>query len=151
MTAQSAVADANAVIGLTRGGVFPLLARQYAVLYVPPSVVQEVVVKGHGRPGASELAQALGSWVRELTPGAAPVGPMAAGLSAADRDVLAIAREQGVDHILSSDDGVYREATRLGLICLSVLEVIARMKREGLITSVRVVLDAMLAAGHHCS
>lgn len=148
MKIPAAAADANAVIGLAKGGVFHLLAQRYGVLYVPPSVTAEVVGKGAGRPGASELAHALGNWVQEVAPAASAGGPVSPGLSAADRELLAIAREKGVDHLLSSDDGVYREAMRLGMICLSTLEVVVHLKRHGLIPHVRPVLDAMLKAGH---
>jgi predicted nucleic acid-binding protein len=148
MTAFVAVADANAIIGLAKGGVFHLLAKRYSVVYVPPSVTEEVTIKGTGRPGAIELSQVLGSWVREVVPGLAASRSYSSGLSTADRDVLGIAQERGADHILSSDEGLYREAMRLGLTCLSTLEVIVQLKRDGLINNVRTVLDAMLGAKH---
>jgi predicted nucleic acid-binding protein len=142
------VGDANAVIGLAKGGVFDHLSRLFARFLVPPRVTEEVVVKGHGKPGAAELAGALGAWVTEVAPDPSVLPASAAGLSTADRDVLAVAVAERADYVLTDDRDLRREASRLSMDCLGTAEVVVLMKDRGLVTSVRTVLDQMQTAHH---
>jgi predicted nucleic acid-binding protein len=143
-----AVADANAVIGLVKGAVFAQLPQLFTIVWVPQKVTEEVVVRGRGKPGASELSQALGKWVLEVAPDPAALSQFAAGLSIADREVLAVARAESADFILTDDQDLRREASRFQLACLAVPEVLLLLKDRTVITSVRSVLDRMLAAQH---
>lgn len=143
----SAVLDANAVIGLAKGSVFHHLANLYSDLYVPTAVVHEVTVQGSGRPGAAELAGAVGAWIDEVTPDPSWLAPLIGFASPADREVVAVARHKGVDHILSDDSALKREAIALGMDCLGVPEVVVLLKHAGLIAAVGPILDGMIQAG----
>jgi uncharacterized protein len=143
----SGVADSNTVIGLAKGGVFGLLAQVFAPLYVPPAVMYEVVVQGHGRPGAAELAQAAGRWVTEDPVDPPMLQQLPTTLDPADREVLAVAKRRAVDHVLTEDHQLRQQATRHGLTCLLASEVVVLFKREGLIPAARPVLDQMRAQG----
>jgi predicted nucleic acid-binding protein len=65
----------------------------------------------------------------------------------ADREVLAVAQERGVDHILTSDEQLARHAGRAGLRCLPVSLVVVLLKEQGLVSTVRPVLDRMRQRG----
>jgi predicted nucleic acid-binding protein len=148
MNPLRAVGDANAMIGLAKGGVFDQIVQLFPVFFVPTNVSQEVVVKGQGRPGSSELARALQTWATEVTPDLSVIQQTAPALSVADRAVLAVALAVGADFVLTDDRDLRREAHRLQLACLGIAEVVVLMKERGVITSVRSVLDQMLAARH---
>src|SRR5437016_1836504 len=139
----SGVLDANEVIGLSKGGVFQHLAALYAPLYVPADVRREVIEEGHGRPGAAELAGALGAWIVEVTPDPATVAAFAALPSLGDREVIAVAVANSVDHVLSEDLAVAREARLLCLTCLASAQVVVVMKSQGCIPAVKSVLNRM--------
>jgi predicted nucleic acid-binding protein len=142
------VLDANMIIALAKGGVFHLLASLFQPLYVPSGVVLEVVGQGQGLPGSSELAQALGQWVSEVTPTGASVRRLGIGLrAAADRQVIAVAHSRAIDYILTSDGEIIQEAVRHGLACLEVTDVIVLMKRRGLVPLVQPILDRMRQNG----
>jgi uncharacterized protein len=143
----SAVSDANVVIGLAKGEVFPHLAALYSPIYVPPAVRHEVIDQGQGRPGEAELAQALGSWIVEVAPDPAILQTLPATGSVADREVLAVALERGTDHILSDDGVVRREAAQRNRVCLQTPQVVVLMKDQGLISEVKPVLDRMRQRG----
>ncbi len=81
MTMLTGVLDANAIIGLCLGGVFGLLPSLYTPMYLPPLVTAEVIASGSSRPGAAELAQALGVWITEDTPDPAAVSRFSTALS----------------------------------------------------------------------
>src|SRR5213593_2878160 len=90
MSALTAILDAMVVIGLAKGGVFDQLSSVYSPLYVPRAVREEVIQHGQGRTGASELTQALGSWITEVVPDPVAMQASADLRSPADREVLAV-------------------------------------------------------------
>lgn len=143
----SGVLDANGIIGLSKGGGFHLLSSIYAPLFVPTLVRAEVIQQGRGRAGVTELQQALGAWLVEADPDHQLLMRYAALRSPADRSVLALAQERGVDHILTDDGPVRREAAQHGLRCLRAPEVVVLMKDQGLIAAVKPVLDRMRQEG----
>jgi predicted nucleic acid-binding protein len=144
---RSCVLDASVTIGLAKGGVFDLLAALYDEVNVPGEVSREVIGQGSGRAGAPELRQALGVWVTEVSvvvsPPAAPTA-----LSLADREVIELASDRGVDHVLTGDEQLYAAARRRGFICLRASEVVVLMKQEGLLNEVKSVLDRMRQNGY---
>ncbi|HTE19093.1 MAG TPA: hypothetical protein VK689_12020 [Armatimonadota bacterium] len=97
-------------------------------------------------PGAAELTRALGRWLIESAP-AAPPPSVSAALSAADREVLALALERGVQHLLTGDAPLRREAQRHGVPCLGATDLVVLFKRAGLLSLVRPALDRMRAEG----
>jgi uncharacterized protein len=136
------------VIGLAKGGLFNTLASLYAPLFIPPAVVQEIVAQGQGRAGVAELKQALGRWITEAMAPPGLVQQLPAVIrSTADRQVLALAQAQAVDHVLTSDARLVRQARSLGLICLQVPELVILAKRRGLVSAVQPVLDRMRQEG----
>jgi predicted nucleic acid-binding protein len=130
-----------------RAASFELLASLYAVLYVPPAVVREVISQGYGLPGAVQLQGALGNWVIEIAPDPQRIQQFAVLRSEADREVLAVAQERGVDHILASDRQLANHARSYGLTCLSTVLVVVLLKDHGLISAVRPILDQMRSRG----
>jgi predicted nucleic acid-binding protein len=146
MMGRTGVIDANSVIGLVKGNVFDLLPQLFATVSVPPEVAREVIHRGQGRPGALELAHALGRWAREVTPDPARVAQFAASLSRADREVLAVAAGDVTAIILTDDRALRREASRHHLVCVGIAEVVVGLKEHGLIMAVQPVLDRMRQA-----
>jgi predicted nucleic acid-binding protein len=144
----SGALDANAIIGLAKGQVFDLLQHLYSPLYVPEAVVREILGQGSGRPGAAELQPALGAWLIPTTPDTALLSQIQAPGALADRQVLAVSLAHAVDHVLSDDGRLRREAGRHGLTCVRMPEVVVLMKSLGLVPEVKPVLDRMWAQGY---
>ena len=64
-----AVADSSVIIHLAAIGQLDLLRQLHGSLLVPSAVWDEVVVQGQGRPGESELRQAVSDgWITVATP-----------------------------------------------------------------------------------
>jgi predicted nucleic acid-binding protein len=134
VTLLTGVLDANVVIGLAKGGVFDRLVSVYAPLYIPAAVRDEVIQQGQGRDGVLELSQAIGRWVTVVDPDPQDVQGFAFPRSVGDRQVLAVARAHAVDHVLTSDGPLRREATRFGFTCLGATDVVVLLKHQGLLT-----------------
>jgi predicted nucleic acid-binding protein len=49
-----------------------------------------------------------------------------------------------VDHVLSNDEGLIREAGQHGLTCLRVTDLLLLLKSQGLVPAIRPVLDRMI-------
>jgi predicted nucleic acid-binding protein len=149
MSLLAAVTDSTSIIGLSKGGVFNLLASLYDPLYVPRAVRREIIDRGRGRAGSTELQQALGQWITEVVPTAASRRPYRGLRSVADRQVLAVAHDPSyaIDHMLTDDDGLVGRVVRAELVCLRTPDVVVLLKRQGLIPEVRAVLDQMLQEG----
>jgi predicted nucleic acid-binding protein len=148
----SGVLDTEMVIGLAKGGVFHLLSSLCAPLYVPSAVAQEVMRGGPGRAGVSELTQALGVWIIEVTADPQVVAQFSAPRSHADRAVLAVAQEQApLDYVLSGDKQLCQIATARGFACLRTTDVVVLLKAVGLLPEVKAVLDRMQHHGYGIS
>jgi predicted nucleic acid-binding protein len=143
------VLDAEMVIGLVKGAAFDCLPSVYAPLYIPAAVRQEVIT-GRGLAGETELTQALGHWIREVPSPVSPLPTVSTALSAADREVLAVAQDPAwaVDHVLSGDRVLFRVASDRGLTCLRATDVVVLFKARGLVTTVKEVLDRMQQGGY---
>jgi predicted nucleic acid-binding protein len=147
-TGLTVVADANSLIGLTKGGIFDRLPELFAEVWVPPRVVTEVVAQGQGRAGSKELTAALGSWIMERTADPSLLPPLAASLSLADRELLALARGLAADYLLTDDRALRREASRHHIAGLRLAELVVLLKQHGIIAEVKAVLDQMVQAQH---
>jgi predicted nucleic acid-binding protein len=95
-----------------------------------------------------DLLQALGSWITEVVPAPQSVQQFPSPAAIADRAVLAVASEKGVDHILTDDGPLRRAASLHGLTCLRVPLVVVLMKDQGLLPQVRPILDRMRQEGY---
>jgi predicted nucleic acid-binding protein len=141
----TAVLDANVIIGLAHGGVFPLLPSLYVRLSIPPPVIAEVI--GQGRSGEGELQRALGVWITAITPWLETVQQFTSTLSPADRQVLAVAQGQAADHIVSAGKQLFQEASVHGLTCVQTTDVIVLLKQQGAVREVKPVLDCLRQQG----
>ena len=59
MTAFRVVVDSSCVIGLTHIDLLQHLPNIFQEISIPDFVYHEVVINGHGRPGAAEVARAV--------------------------------------------------------------------------------------------
>ena len=143
----TAVLDANVAIGLAKGGVLDLLRHLYSPLYLPVSVRTELTSEGLDRPGSKEIASALGTWIIEVDMDSFIGAQVIVPASAVDLEVLTLATARQVDHILTGDRIVRREARLRGIIALGAAELVALMKTQGLIPHAGPVLQAMRRAG----
>lgn len=139
------VADSNVLIGLAKGGILDVLRDLHGEVRIGSAVWEEVVVRGHGRPGAAEVqAAADAGWlvVDVPDPGAPSLGNLK---TAADREGVQLAYGLGV-RLLTDDPAMRREAQVLGVPLARTLDVVVLARRLGLIASCQAVLDRMRAS-----
>src|SRR5262249_42717839 len=128
-------------------GRLALLRGVFGEVLAPPSVHDEVVQAGVGRPGAAEVRDA--PWIRRVTlveRGVLDV--LAAALGRGEAEVIALALELGgqVPVLIDDRDG-RRAARRHGLRVFGSAGVLVLAKNAGLIPAVRPVLEELRLAG----
>jgi predicted nucleic acid-binding protein len=147
-----AASNSNPLIGLAKAEVFIHLNKLFDRLYIAPVVYRELCVDGQGRPGDSELRRALQDrWIEILTPSPSDVLKVGSSLENDDRQVVATALTAGVSFLLSDDQSVTRCSKIFNVTCLSTVDVLVLMKRQGLITvhkPVFTLLDSRLFKIH---
>ena len=143
-----AVLDSNVAIGLAKGECLEHIRALFSRVVIPPAVRREVIEEAHGRPGGRELEAAVGAWIDETAPAAIAVGAAIPGANTEDQQVLALAAELGA--VVLSDDAVLRrEADRLAISALGVVEIVLLLKYQGTIPAVRPALDLMQARAYY--
>ncbi len=114
---------------------------------LPPSVVDEVVVRGRGRPGAAEVENAIGDWISIQTPRVSMPAPPELDLGPGEREAISLALEIEPRYLLMDDREPVGLARSLGIPVLTSPSLLSLAKEAGLIPTVRDRLDALRTAG----
>lgn len=136
------VSNASPLINLARIGQLSLLPCLFGRLLIPEAVWHEVVIEGHGQPGADEVRAA--QWIelsavanrdlvhllrQDLDPGEAEAVALAVGINA---DWLVM------------DERLGRETARhFGLRCVGLIGVLSAAKRRGVVSALHPLLDQL--------
>lgn len=134
---EPAIADSTCLIGLERIGQLTLLPALFEPLVVPLTVQEEFGV--------------VVDWLMVQAPtNAALVNALRSAVDDGEAEALALAVEKGWRLVL--DDRKARAwAKRLGVRVIGTAGILVRAKRQGLISVVKPLLDALKATGFRMS
>jgi len=140
------VADTGPIIAFARIGRLSLLHDVVGVLTIPHAVYEELVGRGHERPGAAEVAQ--GTWIHPRTVrDIAAVAHLPSILHTGEREAIILATELHAQLLIDERRG--REmATARGLEVFGSLRILGEAKRSGVIPAVRPIIQELLDAGY---
>ena len=140
------VADTGPIIAFARLGRLNLLRQVVEALVIPEAVYEELVGRGHDRPGAAEVAH--GGWIhRRTVTDQEAVIQLPRVLHAGEREAIALAYELQAQLLIDEQRG--REiATAQGLEVVGILRIFAEAKQHGLISEVRPLVAALLTIGY---
>jgi hypothetical protein len=140
------VLDSSTLITLARIGRLELLHRMAGVVHVPAAVFEEVVLRGSGRPGSADVAQA--DWVlRRSVQNLTSAERLRARVGRGEAEAIVLAKELAADLLVIDDAAARRVAEAEGQRVVGVLGLLIDAKHRGLVAEVKPVLDEMLAAG----
>ena len=116
MSRLIAATDAGPLIYLSVLGRLPLLRDLFVEVLAPDAVYEEVVLHGHGLPGANETKAAIESgWLRRaVVQNKALVDALPGELDAGEAEAIALARELGLRWILMDDRSGRAKARLMG-------------------------------------
>lgn len=138
-----AVLDANSIIGLAKGDCFPLVARIFDVVLVPPAVTREIM----DPISRDQLVTALTDWLDEASPTPDALTQVPDFGTEADRHALALALDRRPCVILTGDLQLTRKAGHLGIRCVNPPLVVQALAETGVISAAGPHLDRMVRLG----
>lgn len=138
-----AVLDANSIIGLAKGDCFPLVARIFDTILVPPAVTREIT----DPVSHAQLVAALGDWLEEVSPSPDAITQVPEFGTDADRHALALACDRRPCVILTGDLQLTRKAGQLGIRCVNPPLVVQALAEAGVLSAAGPHLDRMIHLG----
>ena len=138
------VCNAGPLISLARIGRLDLLPSLFGEVIVPRAVYREITGDG-SLPGAGDLAQAGWLKIAEIQDSSG-VARLLSSLDAGEAEVLILARELSATAAIDEKRG-RRIAEELGVSQTGTVGILLSAKKEGLVPSVRSLLDELSAKG----
>jgi predicted nucleic acid-binding protein len=142
------VVDSSALITLARIGRLHLLRELADEVVVPYADYSEVVRRGVGRPGQTEVAQALWISRQRIRDRTARVR-LETELARGESEAIILAKELAADCVILDDARARQIAELQGLRVSGLLGLLVLAKERGLIEAVKPVLDEMVKAGFY--
>ena len=140
------VLDSSALITLARVGRLDLLRQIAGTAHIPEAVFEEVVQGGRDRPGGPEVSQA--GWIsRHQVHDRAAVTRLRARVGRGEAEAIVLARELQADALILDDGTARRVAEAEGQNAVGLLGLLLHAKVQGLVDTVKPILDEMVAAG----
>jgi hypothetical protein len=136
------ICNASPLINLARIRKLPLLHDLYGELTIPQAVWQEVVVDGHGQPGADDVARA--TWISVQTvANSTLVQALRQELDAGEAEAIALTLEIQ-EPLLLMDERLGREtAKHLNIPYIGLVGILVLAKKKGLIPATKPFLDKL--------
>lgn len=139
------VSDTSLLIHLSGLGHLALLRALYQQVLIPPAVWRETVEEGAGRAGEAEVREAVRSGWMEVRPVAS--GPLVhllkEGLDDGEAEAIAPAFEAGADLVLLDETQAREKVGLMGLRLTGTIGVLIRAKRDGMVETLRPLLDQL--------
>lgn len=142
------VCNSTVLIALSRIGHLWVLERLFGNIAIPLAVYNDVVVKGAGKPGARDVAEA--KWIHvKAVRGEEQVERLSSILHRGEAEAIALAEEIDADLIILDDDHARRTADSRGLNFTGTLAILLRAKQKGLISHLDALLAQLKSAGFY--
>ena len=142
------VIDSSVLIALARIGQLGLLHVPTDVIHIPDAVFVEVVEKGAGRPGSTDLARA--DWVlRQSVRDVAAVDRQCTRLGRGESEAIVLAKELNADFLVIDDAAARHVAEAGGQRVVGLPGWLVFLKERGRVAAVKPLLDEMLASGFY--
>ena len=133
------VSNTSPIINLAVIGRLELLQQLYSTITIPQAVYHEIVVRGVGQPGATEIQTS--SWIeRHTVRDAALVQQLKQHLDAGESEAIALAIEMQADQLLLDERRGRMIAKQHGVKVIGLMGVLLLAKRQGLLETIRPVL-----------
>ena len=121
------VCDVSTLIALARIGQLEILEQTGVQVVIPQAVYEEVVVRGEGKPGATEISEAAWIETREVTDRSV-VARLRTVLDAGESEAIALAQEVDADLLILDDEEARDTALSEGLSVVGLLAFLGRTK-----------------------
>ncbi len=131
------VCDTCTLIRLRKGDVIDCLGQLFESVLIPPAVQNECQ--------DSETKEALKKEFFKITP-VSHILPLS-GIHRGEREAISLAVEQNISVLITDDEKAFKQALRQGITPILTVHVLLLAQKKGFISSVKSVLDTMIAKG----
>jgi len=139
------VSHASPLIILSMIGELARLEELFEKIHITPEVYDEIVVRGHGKPGSTEVAAA--SYVRvHAVKDAKAIAEIqeAHHLAVGEASALALAREMGADLLVIDDKHARTAGMGMGFAVAGTLRVLEMAYERGFLPDLRSIYRRMV-------
>lgn len=127
------VSNSTPLIALSRVNQLELLRTLFGTIIIPPSVYDEVVLEGGGRPGVKEVANA--SWITKIeVQNLLAVLILQMDLDRGESEAVVLAKELGADYLLVDEKKARRVARSAGMGIMGTVGILGLATKKGLIS-----------------
>jgi predicted nucleic acid-binding protein len=144
---MSVVSNSSPLIALAVIGSLDLLQALYGEIHIPEEVFTEVVIRGAGRPGASEVAGARWIVRHALVNRLVVAQLLDSGIDAGESEAIALATELSARLLILDERRGRSVARERNLLVTGTLGVLIAAKYSGLVPAIKPLLDGLLVAG----
>ena len=146
MSSPDIVTNASPLIYLALLNRFSLLRRFFDTVYLPEGVFQEVVVRGHGQPGAADTETALSDgWMQcAIVGNRIAVDGLLTELHLGEAEAIVLAREKNIRRILLDDRAARAQASMMDLTVTGTIGVLLLAQASGEISNIQDDLDRLI-------
>jgi len=138
------VSNTSPIINFANVGQLDLLNPLYGDITIPQAVFHEITVMGAGQAGAKEVETC--SWFSTRTvQNTAVVNSLRVDLDAGEAEAIALALEIKADLLLMDERHGCAMAQQMNVMCSGILGVLVKAKHQGLIATVKPILDDLIA------
>jgi len=137
------VSNAGPIIALARIGKLDLL-KQFKRIYIPNEVYEQVVVKGEGKPGSSEVKGSDWFITKEVKNKLA-VESLTIELEKGEAETIILALELNADLVLIYESIARDIAKFRGLEVIGTVGILADAYEKGVINDLKKVLDDLMS------
>jgi predicted nucleic acid-binding protein len=145
------VSNTTPLIGLATIEKFDLLHQLFNKIYIPETVYQEAVIKGHEFGGAKREVSAA-TWIEVVAvQDRLAVEVLLDNLDAGEAETIVLARELNADWVLMDEKKGRRKLSELKLNKIGTIGILLKAKNAGLISQIRPDLERLRAQGFSLS
>jgi uncharacterized protein len=144
------ISNAVPLITLSKVGNLHLLKELYGTIIIPEMVQYEIVVQGQGAVSAEEVGKAAWINVQAVTNKLA-VELLRERLDAGESEAIVLAMESKADLLLMDEARGRRISEGHGIKLIGTLGLFVMAKKNGLITTIRPLLDQLMNVGFYMS
>jgi len=139
------VSNTGPLISLARIGRLNLLKRYYNEIYIPKEVYEEIVIRGHGKPGCAEVKRADWIITKEIKDEFA-ARVLELEIEKGEAEAIVLAKELNAEIVLM-DERIPREMLKtLGFKVAGTVGILIKAAKEGLL-DLKVSLDDLRNKG----
>jgi hypothetical protein len=144
------ISNTTPLISLSKIGHLEILKKVFGVIYIPPAVYNEVVIRGGKRKGSLEVKKA--SWIKvQKVKDVLAKQVLAVLLGKGEAETIILGKESSANWVIIDEAMARGVAKETGLRVIGTLGVLVKAKQKGIIKKITPYLEGLVKANFRIS